>query len=250
MSKVHPEWRGDLRSAVQSAIEPLEERRLLSGVSLSRGGTLYVEGSRQNDEIYVRRDAAHKGMVRVSVNGDDSTFRMKRVNRIVVAAGRGDDLCVVNKHVAKPALMQGGLGDDSLFGGGGDDSLLGDAGDDSCHGGAGDDSIVGGTGVDSIYGSDGDDSCKGGVAEDDSVRGGRGDDAFDDPRDVDDDDANDRHRRRSGRGGGDDGGVDDNPGSDDDDGTPDQGPGDNGGVDDDGDNDDDDGTPDHGPGDM
>src|SRR5688572_67040 len=201
MSKSSVEFRHVLEAPVAAVVEQLEERRLLSGVSLSRGGTLYVEGSRGDDELYVRRDASNKGMVRVSVNGNDSSLRMKKVKRIVVAAGRGDDYCVVNKEVAKRALMQGGLGDDSLYGGSADDSLMGHGGNDSCHGGGGDDSIEGGTGVDSVYGSDGDDSCKGGIGEDDSVRGGRGDDAYDDPKDVDDDDDNDRHRRRRGRGG-------------------------------------------------
>ena len=222
--------------------EALEERRLLSGVSLSRGGTLYIEGSRADDQISVTRDAADKSVVRVTVNGEDNTFRYGRVKRIVVSAGRGDDLCVVNKKIVKPALIQGGMGDDSIYGGGGDDSLLGHDGDDSCNGGAGDDSIVSGHGRDTLNGGDGDDSCKGGVGEDDSVRGGRGDDAYDDPNDVDDDDDNDRHRRRRGRGGGGDdddnsvpgSGNDDDDGnnngggnSPDDDGTPDQGPGDN-----------------------
>jgi Ca2+-binding RTX toxin-like protein len=209
----------------------LEERRLLSGVSLSRGGTLYVEGSRADDHIAVTRDAANKSVIRVTLNGDDSSFRYGRVKRIVISAGRGDDTCTVNKKVVKPALIQGGLGDDSIYGGGGDDSLLGHDGDDSCNGGAGDDSIVSGRGRDTLNGGDGDDSCKGGVGEDDSVRGGRGDDAYDDPKDVDDDDDNDRHRRRRGPGSSNGGGDDDDDdtvgGGNDDDGTPDQGPGDN-----------------------
>jgi hypothetical protein len=214
-------------------VESLEDRKLLSAVSLSSGGTLYVEGTRRADDIVVRRNPENRREIEVRHNGESETFS-GRIRRIVVVTGGGDDSALVDRRVAPASTLEGGAGDDSLYGGAGDDSLNGDVGDDSCVGGAGDDSIRGGDGADDCDGSDGDDSIRGESGRD-RVHGGGGDDAFDNNREVGDDDPDDRRHRGQGLddgpddNGGDDTG-DDNGGDDNDDNS---GPGSGGsGVDD------------------
>src|SRR4051812_5099721 len=155
--------------AAQPMIEFLEDRKLLSAVSLSRGGTLFVEGSRRNDDIVVRRNPANRGEIEVRHNGESETFS-RRVRRIVVVTGAGDDSALVDRRVSPSSTLTGGDGDDSLFGGAGDDSLEGDAGDDSLVGGSGNDHVRGGDGADDCDGSDGDDSIVGDGGRD-HVRG-------------------------------------------------------------------------------
>lgn len=97
-----------------------------------------VEGTRQNDFIYIQR---HK----------DKTD-------IKVTAGDGDD------------VVQGNISDDTINGEGGNDFLIGNYGDDVIRGGAGhdviwardgDDTASGGTGNDVIYGSLGNNTLHG-----------------------------------------------------------------------------------------
>ena len=209
MSKPAANGRRAVAVSRPALIESLENRKLLSAVSLSAGGTLYVEGTRRADDVVVRRNPANRGQIEVRGDGT-SELISGRVRRIVVVSGAGDDSVLVDRRVAPPCTLMGGDGDDSLYGGSGDDSVEGDLGDDSCLGGAGDDSIRGGDGVDSIEGSDGDDSCYGDSGRD-RVRGDRGDDDYDNVREVEDDDDNDRHRR--GRGGDDDRDDDDDDNS-------------------------------------
>jgi Ca2+-binding RTX toxin-like protein len=202
--------------ATHPMIEGLEGRALLSAVSLSAGGTLFVEGSRRADDIVVHRNPANRREIEVRHNGETEVFS-GRVRRIVVVTGAGDDSALVDRRVAPASTLVGGDGDDSLFGGAGDDSLEGDAGDDSCVGGAGNDRIRGGDGNDDCDGTDGDDSIVGEGGRD-HVRGGRGDDAFDNHREVEEgddrgddsgrdsaEDLNDDHGGETGGHGADDG---------------------------------------------
>jgi Ca2+-binding RTX toxin-like protein len=186
MSKSFARRNTPVTRAVVPMIEALEDRALLSAVSLSRGGTLFVEGGRRDDDIVVRRNPANRREIEVRHNGESETFA-GRVKRVVVVTGTGDDSALVDRRVAPPATLVGGDGDDSLYGGAGDDSLEGDAGDDSLVGGAGDDHVRGGDGDDDCDGTDGDDSILGEGGRD-RVRGGHGDDAFDNHREVEEGD--------------------------------------------------------------
>jgi hypothetical protein len=163
-------------------VESLEDRKLLSAVSLSRGGTLFVEGTRHNDDVVVHRNPANRRELEVLHDGQ-SEIISGRVRRVVVVTGAGEDSVIVDRRVSVNSTLQGGDGDDSLFGGSGDDSLEGDTGDDSLVGGAGSDDMHGGDGVDDMEGDDGDDSIRGEGGRD-HVRGGGGDDAFDNRREV------------------------------------------------------------------
>lgn len=169
-------------------IESLEQRRMLSvSSSLSKGGTLDVEGTRRADTITLSK--TNDGRVDVSVNGVHAFYSSGRVKRVLVNGGLGsDDMAVSNGNggIAAPRTLVGGGGDDTLVGAKGADSIEGDAGDDSIDGrdgndtesgGDGDDTLVGGNGDDDINGDGGNDDVDG-EAGDDSVMGGGGDDTF------------------------------------------------------------------------
>lgn len=186
MSNVSPRHAGASPAPQPAMIEGLEARTLLSAASLSRGGTLYVEGTRRNDEIVVRRNPANRGEIEVLHDGQSQTFA-GRVKRVLVVTGAGDDSALVDRHVTTAATLAGGGGDDSLSGGSGNDDIEGDQGDDSLVGGAGDDSLHGGDGIDDIEGDDGNDSIAGEGGRD-HVEGDQGDDQFDNNREVQDGD--------------------------------------------------------------
>jgi hypothetical protein len=165
-----------------SMIETLEDRKLLSAASLSAGGTLFVEGTRHDDNVVVHRNPANRREIEVVHDGQSQVFA-GRVKRIVVVTGAGEDSVLVDRRLSVNSTLQGGDGDDSLLGGSGDDSLEGDAGDDSLVGGAGNDDMHGGDGVDDMEGDDGNDSIRGEAGRD-HVRGDGGDDSFDNNREV------------------------------------------------------------------
>jgi len=76
---------------------------------------------------------------------------------------------------AKPFLLRGTAGDDTLTGGdlrdklwgyAGSDTLSGNAGNDQLRGGAGDDALDGGAGADRLWGGAGTDTYTGGAGDD------------------------------------------------------------------------------------
>ncbi|SEA83603.1 Ca2+-binding protein, RTX toxin-related [Desulfuromusa kysingii] len=75
---------------------------------------------------------------------------------IMAAMGTaGDDII---KALSEGSLLDGGLGNDSLYGNVGDDSLVGGAGNDVFEARAGDDTLAGGVGNDTLKGEAGDDT--------------------------------------------------------------------------------------------
>ena len=115
------------------------------------------------------------------------TFLAEAIDRIVVLLGDGHDKATIDKKIVKPALLDGGDGNDRLEGGSGNDTLLGGAGHDRLEGGLGNDTLRGGTGNDRLKGgssdgdSDHDDHGRRGVAitDDDLLEGGEGNDRLD-----------------------------------------------------------------------
>jgi len=169
--------KNSLPLAVQSVVETLEQRRMLSvSSSLSRGGTLDVEGTRRSDTITLTKTS--DGHIDVSVNGVHAMYSAKGVKRVLVNGGKGnDDVGISNASggIAAPRSVIGGAGDDTLVGGKGSDSIEGDAGDDSIDGREGNDTESGGDGADTLDGGNGDDSLDGGIG-DDHEDGGAGND--------------------------------------------------------------------------
>jgi Ca2+-binding RTX toxin-like protein len=173
------------QSDIANMVEALEERRLLSGATLS-GGVLDITGSRLSDRITIERNASGGSYV-VTVRGQSFVFAADKVKQINIVCGRGNDLVAIsntNGGVGPRRAVDGGDGDDTLVGGKGQDSLLGRDGDDrmdgregedTCIGGADDDTIFGGLSNDSLAGNTGDDDIEGGFG-DDSITGGPGND--------------------------------------------------------------------------
>jgi serralysin len=88
------------------------------------GGTGYIYGTNNNDDLYGDFDANNI----FGFAGDDNLF-----------GDAGDD------------SLDGGDGNDNLYGGSGNDSLYGGSGNDNLYGGGGRDTLVGGTGNDTYY---------------------------------------------------------------------------------------------------
>lgn len=74
-------------------------------------------------------------------------------------------------------MLDGCLGNDTLYGGNGNDSLLGGSGNDVVFAGQGADSLNGGDGTDLLFGGNGDDLLTGGLGSD-ILSGDAGNDRF------------------------------------------------------------------------
>jgi Ca2+-binding RTX toxin-like protein len=189
-----------------SFVEALEGRRLLSASALGSAavanGDLCVTGTRGDDAIWVyvdEFDASGVAMVHVTLNDAPiGSFPLADVNRVVVRAGKGNDLVMAQTSLPVVALgeagddtllggtandwLLGGRGNDTIYASDGNDWLFGDAGDDVLSGDFGNDVLAGGQGIDQLYGFEGDDLLHGGACDDfldggdgdDIVRGGRG----------------------------------------------------------------------------
>ena len=130
---------------LQSLFESLETRQLLAASPLAiipvqiNGGTqLQISGGKRADHIVV---APVAGGFQIS-NGAWSTTVNGAFDSILVRAGRGNDVVTIDPAITIPAILFGGVGDDSLTGGAGNDKLYGQGGADMLNGGAGDDVMV------------------------------------------------------------------------------------------------------------
>lgn len=187
---------------MQNPFETLEERRLLSAghavhhanhgrhhghaiFSSLKNGKLNVLGTHFADNINVAVDATDPTKLDVTMNGTLVQYNLADVSRILVVAGKGDDVVTVDPNVSIGAKLIGNSGNDSLSGGSGNDVVLGGGGNDSCGGGAGDDLVDGGGGTDSVTGGTGADkfSSNDADAEKTDFNAGEGDTS--DPLDDD-----------------------------------------------------------------
>jgi Ca2+-binding RTX toxin-like protein len=142
--------------------------------SVSRGGTLTVNGTALDDNILITK--GRKGVLNVQVNSTALQFRIITVKRIWVDALAGNDTVAFSSRVPGATIL-GGDGDDHLSGTRTDDSIDGGAGNDSLFGWQGNDSITGDAGADTIDGCDGNDTLRGGIGND-SMSGFIGDDSL------------------------------------------------------------------------
>jgi len=193
-------------NGLQSVVEGLEERRMLSAHPVSlHGANLIVQGSKGNDSIVFSlhtdtvivnnldgsqssNEVVDPTKLDVDYNGTTYTFAVAKVRRIFVNAKAGNDLVKIDETNGKIfARVQfiGGAGDDTLVGGSGKDQLYGERGHDSLDGGGAGDLLNGGTGDDTMDGGDGNDKLLGGEG-DDRLDGGAGNDRLAGGKDNDD----------------------------------------------------------------
>ena len=167
-----------------SALEPMEDRRLLSAVSLA-SGVLTVTGTSVADSIYVTYMVAGDKVNVYDGGTVRGSFARTSVKSIKLSMGDGNDSVSINPAVGKiPATIDGGNGSDSLGGGAGNDTITGGAGDDTLSGGDGNDRIESGDGANKLIGGNGNDTLVGGSGSD-FLTGGAGNDTLDGGRGAD-----------------------------------------------------------------
>jgi Ca2+-binding RTX toxin-like protein len=129
-------------------------------------GTLRVAGSPFSDAIVLRLSATDPTELQVDVNADgsaDDTFDIDTFASIVVGARQGNDFVRLDTAngaftTARPTIVSGGRGNDSLFGGGGSELFFGGRGNDSVDGNGGADTAFLGDGDDTFVWDPGDGS--------------------------------------------------------------------------------------------
>ena len=137
-------------------------------------GTLRISGSPFADRFALRLSATDPNQLQLDNGIDgtaDETFDMNSFASIVVNAGRGDDVVRLDTAngaftTARPTIVRGGSGDDTLLGGSGNELFFGGRGNDFIDGNGGADTAFLGRGNDTFVWDPGDGS--------DTVEGGRG----------------------------------------------------------------------------
>ena len=171
--------------------EQLEQRFALA-VSWAAGTwsiTGDADAAHPDDTIVVDRNPANTRQLRAVVNGVVVGTRLESTVKVLrISGGKGDDSITIDVpgNTRLRAVLDGGVGNDTIlggdgndviFGGTGNDTLNGGKGDDTIWGGAGDDSLVGATGNDNLYGDTGTDTLRGGGGRN-TLDGGAGVDQF------------------------------------------------------------------------
>ena len=122
------------QSILPVAAQILEERVVLSSVSLSPDGILNVAGDAAENEILVSQDDRS---VHVSVDGEVFSFSNSQVTGLEINGLAGNDRLINNTDLN--ATLNGGS--DLTLGEGGDDDITGDDGADFLFGGLGSNTI-------------------------------------------------------------------------------------------------------------
>lgn len=112
---------------------------------IAPGGVLTVEGTINADQIRVTRGVTPNTLT-VTVNGGlPRTFNAPSVLSIRVTGHAGDDVITIDRPIALPAILDGGLGKDRITGGIGRAVIIGGAGADVLAGLSGSDLMISGT---------------------------------------------------------------------------------------------------------
>ncbi|MEZ5332685.1 MAG: PKD domain-containing protein [Thermoanaerobaculia bacterium] len=158
---------------------------LVTGAGLDPSGLLGIVGTDFNDVFNVQTKGSSIEVQSPVLGPGKVAFPTSQVVSIEAHTCDGHDQVHVAKDVAKPAVLDGGPGDDhlragsgltQLLGGPGSDHLFagdsgnvleGEAGADDLNGGKGNDLLFGGDGDDKLAGDKGDDFLDGGPGTDD-----------------------------------------------------------------------------------
>jgi Ca2+-binding RTX toxin-like protein len=165
-------------AAAAAVVEGLENRLLLAFTVTDRG-TLVIDGTAGDDEIFVIRNVARQSRLTISINGVADSVALGSVRRVEIYGGAGnDDLRVDDSAGPSTALgvtIAGDDGDDtlvgslrsaSLAGGAGNDVLYGSSKTADLDGGPGSDTVFAGKGNDRVFGGDGNDLLTGWLGHD------------------------------------------------------------------------------------
>jgi len=173
------------RELQTTAAEVLEERVVLSSISLSLDGVLDVTGNAEDNEILVSQDDQN---VNVSVDGEVYSFSNGLVSSLNINGADGNDTIENNSNL--DATVNGGVGNDVLQGGTGNDVLAGGTGNDVItdiggtqnflNGGDGDDNFwaLSGNGADRLQGGAGNDTLYSIEGDTNTADGGLGNDVL------------------------------------------------------------------------
>ena len=181
--------------AVPFALEPLEERQLMSVEIILRRGVFTVIGTRRADTVTMSVNAADPAKldIREQTRTTDhtTTINIADVHQLILYGYGGDNLLrfdPVRGDVSFGIAFYVGGGNNTIVGGAGPDNVLvlggtgrnviyGQGGGDLIYAGEGDDLIYGGDGHDRIYAYGGDDTTLGNSGGD-AIYGGTGDDVI------------------------------------------------------------------------
>lgn len=152
-------------------------------------GTLLVTGTPFADHVTLRVSRDDSNQLEIDAgNGRtvDATVDLRTFNDIVISTGAGNDFVTLDTAngaftTAKPTLVFGGRGDDTLIGGSGKETFFGGSGNDFVDGNGGVDTAFLGSGNDTFVWDpgDGNDVVEGGSGFDTHVfNGGSGNEIF------------------------------------------------------------------------
>ena len=125
-----------------------------------RTGSNLVISTRQDDnsitvQNYFRNEAKGNYQVDFIEFTDGTRLNVQDIKKLTQTGTDGDDELYAYSN--EDTVLNGGLGNDSLFGANGNDTLIGGDGNDRIYGGAGNDVLTGGTGNDYLEGGSGSD---------------------------------------------------------------------------------------------
>jgi hypothetical protein len=131
--------------------ESLENRRMMSTVSVTHTGTLQITGTGKADVVDLYRSGDKLVVFDHAIRFEFVSSSIKRINANLVG---GADHLAAHGSVRQSMTVHGGSGNDKIRGGNGNDSLFGEGGDDIIIGDNGNDSLVGGSGRDRLDSAD------------------------------------------------------------------------------------------------
>jgi len=141
---------GSVISRVPQIVSQFTVTPQLSATARLTGSTLVINGTNNIDSIQVQ---PFRRELIVKANGQEiGRFSRRDVNKISIYGFDGGDGLSVSPLLPIPAMIRGGLGNDTVLGGSGNDVLLGGPGNDVLFGGLGHDILIGGLGRDVLLG--------------------------------------------------------------------------------------------------
>ena len=114
-------------------------RRLVGQFGKTDGVTV-VKGTSGNDAIQIHN--GKDGGLKIDINGQERIFSKKEVEKLIIDAGKGDDLIQADSDVTARLFITGGEGFDTIKGGSGDDVIVDNYGQGFIEAGAGNDVII------------------------------------------------------------------------------------------------------------